>query len=260
MPALPADLTLLQLGVLCAAALCAGVVDAIAGGGGLVTLPALLGVGLPPHLAMGTNKGQSVFGSGAALWRFARAGLVDFRLARVTFPLGLVGSFLGTQLVLVLSPAVLRPLVMVLLVAVAAYLAFRQAPHAHAHPELPWERARLAGACIAAGVGAYDGFFGPGTGTFLIVLFNGVLGHTLQRASADAKVVNFASNIASVAAFALSGKVLWAVALPMAACQFVGATVGVHLAVKGGSRLVRVVVLCVVVALVTKLGFDAWRG
>jgi uncharacterized protein len=247
--------------MLCLAALSAGFVDAIAGGGGLITLPALLTAGLPTHLALGTNKGQSVFGSGAALVRFARGGMVDGKLARVTFPFGLLGAFGGAALVLLIRPEVLKPLVLVLLIAVAVFLALRRTPSRRDGGEpSPRPRAQAIGALIALAIGAYDGFFGPGTGTFLIVAFSSLLGHGLARASADAKVVNFASNLASVALFALKGVVLWKVALPMAAAQFTGAWLGAHVAVKGGDRLVRVVVLGVVAALVVKLGRDVWLG
>ena len=246
--------------LLCGASLLAGLVDAIAGGGGLLTVPALLAAGLPPELALGTNKGQAVFGSGGALLRFARAGLVDRRMGRVTFPAGFVGSLAGAGLVLLLPPAVLRPVVLVLLVVVAVVLSLR--PSAPAPRPGAGARARplRVAAAIAAVVGAYDGFFGPGTGTFLIFGFVVFLGLRLQEASADAKVVNFASNLAAMLLFAGRGLVVWSVALPMAAGQFAGATLGAHLAVRGGDRLVRWVVLAVVSALALKLGGDLLRG
>jgi len=251
------NLSLPTVLLLALAAFAAGAVDAIGGGGGLVTVPALLAAGLPPALALGTNKGQSVFGSGAALLRFARAGLVDGRMARVTFPCGLAGSLAGAALVLLVPPPALRPLVLVLLLAVAVVLALRPAAPAPraARRERPW----LA-AAIAAGIGAYDGFFGPGTGTFLIFAFVVFLGAGMREASANAKVVNFASNLAAVAVFASRGLVVWEVALPMAAGQFLGGSLGAHVAVRGGDRLVRWVVLLVVAALVVKLGADLFRG
>ena len=248
------------IALLTGAATLAGAVDAVAGGGGLVTVPALLAAGLPPDLALGTNKGQSVFGSGAALLRYARAGLVDGRMARITFPAGLAGSLGGAALVLLVPPATLRPMVLVLLLAVAAVLAFRPAaPAPRAGPRAGTSRPGLA-AAIALAIGAYDGFFGPGTGTFLIFAFVIFLGAGMQEASADAKVVNFASNLAAVLLFAGRGVVVWPVALPMAAGQFAGGLLGAHVAVRGGDRLVRVVVLAVVAALVVKLGADLARG
>ena len=234
-------------------ALLAGTVDAIGGGGGLITLPALLFAGLPPHMALATNKGGSVFGSGAALATYWRHGQVDPRQAAWAFPLGLAGSLAGTAAVLVVAPATLRPLVIVLLVVAAAVLLVRR-PTPAAAPA----RRQLLAAGIALVVGAYDGFFGPGTGTFLIVGFV-LCGATLTAATADAKVVNFASNLAAVVLFASGGHVLWRVALPMAAGQLAGGVLGARLAVRGGARLIRLVVVLVAAALVAKLGIDLWR-
>lgn len=247
------DLSFADLSLLVSAALVAGVVDAVAGGGGLLTVPALLAVGLPPHLALGTNKGGAVFGSGAALVGFARARLVDLRLARVSFPLGLVGSAAGAALVLLLEPSALKPVVLALLVVVAIVLAFRPAlvegGRPVAHP-------RLVIAALALGLGAYDGFFGPGVGTFLVVGMVWLLGFSPTRGSANAKVINFASNLAALALFASRGAVVWQVAAPMAAAQLTGSYLGTKLAVRGGDVLVRRVVLAVVLALVGKLGLD----
>ncbi len=247
----------LTLALLAAVAFVAGAVDAVAGGGGLLTVPALLTAGLPPQFAIATNKGQSVFGSGAALVRFARAGMVDARRARATFPAGCAGALCGAALLLVLRPEVLRPIVLVLLVGVAAFLASRRVPtRAAPRARVSPGRARPAAALIALALGAYDGFFGPGTGTFLILLFAAVLGDGLTRASAEAKVVNFASNLAALALFAARGAVLWPVALPMAAAQLAGSALGAHLAIRRGDLFVRRVVLAVVVVLAVKLGRD----
>lgn len=240
-------------------ALVAGLIDAIAGGGGLLTVPALLTAGLPPHAVFGTNKGSAVFGSFSALFRFWRAGLVDRPRARVLFPLGLLGSFAGAGLVLLVKPEVLKPVVLVLLVAAGAVVAFVRPPASAAQRPVP-KQAVLEGALIAFVVGAYDGFFGPGTGTFLIILFVTVLHFSLREASANAKVVNFASNLAATVLFAWRGLVLWKVSLPMALGQLIGGTLGAHLAVKGGDRVVRRVVLLVVLALVVRLGYDLWAA
>ena len=249
------ELSIAHLAALSLAAFAAGTVDAIAGGGGLVTVPALLAAGLPPQLALGTNKGQSVFGSGAALLRFARAGLVDGRRARIAFPAGFVGSLAGAALVLLVRPDVLRPVVLALLVAVGAFLAVRRGPP-KVSTRVPPRLAGAATAAIALVIGAYDGFFGPGTGTFLIIAFASLLGDALARASAEAKVVNFASNLAAVALFAARGVIVWQVAIPMAVAQALGGTLGAHLTIRNGDVLVRRVVLLVVLALVLKLARD----
>lgn len=222
-------------------------------------MPALLAAGLPPHLALGTNKGQAVFGSFAALAGYARAGLVDVRQARVTFPLAFAGSLAGAALVLVLRPETLRPLVLGLLVAVAIVLAFRP-QRLEARAPLSPRGVIAAAIAIALAIGAYDGFFGPGTGTFLILAFVALLGTPMARASADAKVANFASNLAAMSLFAARGVVLWKIALPMAAAQLLGGLLGAHLGARGGDRLVRRAVLLVVIALVAKLGRDLYAS
>jgi uncharacterized protein len=261
------------------AALAAGMVDAVAGGSGVISVPALLAAGLPPHLALGTNKAQGVFGTCASTLRYARSGLLDRKRARVTFPLGLAGSLCGAALVLLVPPATLRPVVLVLLVAVAVALALRPPmrkstatsttnttptsnPTSTSNPSSGWvlQAPGLAAALVAFVIGAYDGFFGPGAGTFLILAFAFLFDLPLQRASADAKPVNFASNLAALALFATRGAVLWEIALPMAAAQFAGGWLGARLAVRGGDRLVRVLVLLVVLALVSKLAADLWHG
>jgi uncharacterized membrane protein YfcA len=251
------EVGLAEIALLCAVALAAGVVDAIAGGGGLLTLPAILWMGAPPHVALGTNKGQSVFGSFAALVRFSRAGLVDPRRARVTFPLGLLGSLVGAALVLAIPSAALRPIVAVLLALAALFVGLRRPPAARLEDAPPPRAGPLVAGAIALAIGAYDGFFGPGTGTFLIVAFVGLLGDGLARASAAAKVVNFASNLAAMALFAAKGAVVWRIALPMAAAQLAGGWVGAHLAVRRGDALVRRVVVLVAVAAAAKLAWDA---
>jgi uncharacterized protein len=246
-----------QLGVLCIVSFVAGTIDAIAGGGGLITLPALLSVGLSPHLALGTNKGQSIWGTSAATVAYFRAGRLDRQRAMVTFPIALVGSLLGASLVMLVAPSTLRPIVLVLLVIVAAALALRRGlPVPLSRPSE--SRARLIGAAIALVLGAYDGFFGPGTGTFLIVAFVMLLGETMTDASADAKVANLASNLAAMLLFARRGLILWSIALPMALAQIAGGSLGARLAVRGGDRIVRSVLLAVVLGLSAKLARDLY--
>ncbi|MCE9634609.1 MAG: TSUP family transporter [Planctomycetes bacterium] len=258
------DLTPGTLVLLAIAAFVAGVVDAVAGGGGLITLPALLAAGLPPHMALGTNKGQSVWGSGAALFSYARAGLVRADRAKITFPLGICGAVAGAWLLLQVPSAFLKPLVLGLLVAVAVFLAFRPklSPPKDAGNEAPTRppvRAALA-AAIAFSIALYDGFFGPGTGTFLILCFVLLLHETALRASAEAKVVNFASNLASCGLFAAAGMVVWKAAIPMAAGQFIGATIGARMTVRKGDGLVRRIVLLVVLGTCAKLAWDLWNA
>ncbi len=248
------DLPVLTIAGLAGVAACAGFIDAIAGGGGLLTVPALLSAGLPAHFVFGTNKGAAVFGSGAALWRFWRARLVDPSQFSRLFRWGFIGSLVGAAGLLLLDPKVLKPLVLVLLVVAGVLVTVLRPKEGTAvpAPDVAARRALL----LALTIGAYDGFFGPGTGTFLIVGFVGLLGASLPSATANAKVVNFASNLAAMLLLAARGVVLWKVSLPMALGQFIGGTLGAQVAVKGGARLIRLVVLGVVVSLVAKLGYE----
>lgn len=258
---------LLVLGLLVGAALVAGFVDAIAGGGGLLTVPALLVAIADPRLALGTNKGQAVFGSGASLIAYVRAGRVDKARFWPTFLSALCGSAIGARLLLAARPELLRPLVLVLLVGVAAFFAWRGrkkpaevSADKPAPPRRPLAIAAkhptLLAIAIALVIGAYDGFFGPGTGTFLIVLYTSVFGDDLTRATANAKVANFASNLAAMVSFALAGQIDFRIALPMAAAQALGGVLGARAAVRGGEKLIRITVLVVALALAMRIAYQ----
>jgi uncharacterized membrane protein YfcA len=240
------------LALLALAAFAAGLVDAIAGGGGLLTMPALLAAGLPVHVALATNKGQASFGAISSFVSFWRRDGIDRARAPWGFVCGFVGSFAGARVVLLVKPEPLKPVVLVLLVLAATFVAWPRKP-SHGNPHA-W--AMVAFVPVALSLGFYDGFFGPGVGSMLIVAFVLVFGDTLTRASGNAKVVNLASNVAALLLFMWRGTVLWKIALPMAAANAAGAFVGARLAVKRGDRFVRAVVLVVVAALVTKIGWD----
>ncbi len=242
----------LTIVLLSLASLGAGTVDAIAGGGGLITVPALLAAGLTPHQTLGTNKGQSVWGSSAALVAFWRAGRVDRKQALYAFPLGFVGALAGATVVSAIDKDALKPIVIAMLIGAAVLLVVRKPTRAEDAPHPAWWIAAL----LALVIGAYDGFFGPGTGTFLIVGFVALCGRSLVHASADAKVVNFASNLASVCVFSYHGYIVWQLAIPMAFGQLAGGVIGAQLAMKGGERIVRGVVLVVSGALILKLVLD----
>lgn len=255
---LPETLSPLELFLLCLAALVAGSVDAIGGGGGLVTLPALLQARLETLLALGTNKGQSVFGTAAAIVAFWRAGKIDRGRALLVIPLSAAGAVLGAFIATWLEPEILKPVVLVLLVLSAAMLALSPQPGPR-DPPSP-RTARAITAAIALVLGVYDGFFGPGAGTLLILAFATFLGTPLPLASADAKVANIASSLAALVTFVAKGQVLWGVALPMAGAQLVGGVLGAQLVIRGGAKVVRVVVLVVIAALIMKLGWELVSG
>jgi uncharacterized membrane protein YfcA len=256
----------LPLLLLCAVAFAAGVIDAIAGGGGLLTVPSLLLVTGTPRLALGTNKGQSVFGAFASLVSYHRAGRVNRSRAVPSFLAALAGSLVGVRLVLTLRPELLRPVVLGLLIGVAIFFAARGTRARKASPDvarLRWKVAEdhpvfTAGA-IGLVMGAYDGFFGPGTGAFLIVLFTTIFGDDLVEATANAKVANFASNLGSVVSFAAAGAIDFRLALPMAVAQATGGIVGARAALRGGERLIRAGVVVVTIALAVRIAWQMSR-
>jgi len=251
------DLPLSTLVALAVVSTIAGFVDAIAGGGGLLTLPALMMSGLPPSMVLGTNKGQSVFGSGSALVRFGRSALLDRERARQQVLPALVGAVLGVQLVSQISSELLRPLVMVLLSAVAVFLLVRRAPVDIGPPR---RQPAWVAALVALIFGTYDGFFGPGTGTFLIMAYVALWHDRMDAASANAKVVNFSSNLASAVSFALAGLIVWKVALCMAVGQAVGGHLGAHITIKQGHGLVRLVVVGISLCLVARMAWQFYGG
>ena len=185
---------------------------------------------------------------------FWRDGRVDRRQAAIAFPLGLVGAALGARLVLLIDNETLRPIAIAMLIGAAALLLVRRP--AREEDAAARRRHLVLAAALALALGVYDGFFGPGTGTFLIVGFVALCGKSYTSATADAKVVNFGSNLAAVTAFALAGTVAWSIALPMAAGQLAGGALGARLAIRGGARLIRLSALVVSGALVAKLIYD----
>lgn len=232
--------------------LVAGFVDAIAGGGGLLTLPALKLAGLSDIAALATNKGQSVFGSGMALARFYHSPLLDRKRAIVSFPAALVGAVTGAMLVSLIRKEVLQPIVIGLLFAVALFMIFYRPPTHHvAKP-----RGAIVAGVIAFVIAAYDGFFGPGTGTFLIIAYVLFFADALDRASANAKVANFASNLGALCFFITSGHIRWEAAIPMAIGQALGGFLGAHFTIKRGAKTVRIAVVAVSCILI---GVLAWR-
>ena len=240
----------------------AGLVDAVVGGGGLIQLPALLlllPASLPVATVLGTNKAVSIAGTGVAACRYAGRVSLRGQSLPLTTLAAFVCSLAGARAVTVLRPDTLRPLILLLLVSAFVYtLARKDFGGLHA-PRLLGARQAWAGAALGATLGFYDGFFGPGTGSLLIFAFVGVFGFSFLSASASAKAVNFATNLSAVLFFAWTRHVLWAVALPMAACNVLGALAGTHLAVTRGSRFVRALFLCVVSALIARLGYDLWK-
>lgn len=245
------ELSPLQYVLLFAAGLAAGTVDAIAGGGGLITLPALLGVGVPVPLALGTNKLGAVFGTASATWSFAQRGAVDLRECVAGIAFTSVGALGGAYAVRRLDPELLAKAVPWLLAAIVVYMVFRPQmgeTDRHHRMEPP-----AFYALFGLGLGFYDGFFGPGVGSFWTIAFVMLLGHNFVKAAGHTKVMNLTSNAFSLALFALGGAVLVLPGLALGAGQLIGGRLGAHLAMTRGARFVRPIFLVMAGLTVLKL-------
>jgi uncharacterized protein len=247
-----------ELIFLAAAALFAGFVDAVAGGGGLVQLPALFATlpETPAATLFGTNKAASIWGTATAASQYLRRVRLPPALLLSALPAALLGAWSGASTVSMLPPAAIRPAVLVLLVGVAVYT-FRRRELGIAHAPR-WRGRRLLPAAVATGLllGFYDGVFGPGTGAFLIFVFVRLFGYDFLHASAAAKLVNLATNAAALAFFAGHGHLLWAAAGLMAVCNVAGAVIGSRAALRFGAGFVRRVFLGVVALLVARIAWD----
>jgi len=246
------------LTLLCGFSFLAGFVDAIAGGGALIQLPAclILFPAAPLVSILGTNKLASFFGTSVAAVRLTRGVRVDFHVVLPAAAIAFVFSMLGARAVSLLNPTFLRPVVLGLLILAAIYVFFVKDIGLRHRPRHGRRRSQWLGLIVGALLGFYDGFFGPGTGSFLILIFAALFGYEFLVASASAKIINCATNLASILYFAWIGRVLYSLAIPMALCNMLGSLAGSHLAILKGSRFVRVVFLIIVAALIVKLAHD----
>lgn len=239
---------------LCTAAFAAGFFDAIAGGGGLIQLPALL-VGLsdkPVVNILGTNKFAAIFGTASAANRYRKGIQIDKKLLAAMLLPAFFGSMGGAQLAAKIPTDNLRVAVFIALIIIFIYTVLNPKL---GHEERPKVNYWIAGTAALA-IGFYDGIFGPGTGTFLMAVLVGVLGYAFLTASAIAKFTNVATNLAALIIFAKHGAVLWGIGIALAISNVLGALIGSHMAIKGGSPLVRKVFLLMTALLIAKVGYD----
>jgi uncharacterized membrane protein YfcA len=235
----------------------AGLVDSIAGGGGLLSVPAYMAAGLPPHYVLGNNKFSSSFGTLFATLRYHQHGMVDVRVALLSAFFALAGSFLGSSAVLLLSPDFLRYLLIVLVPLVAVFtLANRSLGKENRSRQQPGKWKYLLAALASLLLGFYDGFFGPGMGMFLILFFTLAMKYDLVTANANTKVVNLASNIAAVVTFIVHGKIIFAIGVPAAIAGIAGNLLGAKLVIKRGGSVIRPVFIFTLLLLFGKVLFD----
>ncbi len=253
---IPTDLLHIYLIVLPSVFL-AGMVDSIAGGGGLLTVPAYLAAGLPPHFALGTNKFSSTFGTLFSTLRYLKHGLIDIRIALFSAAFALIGSFSGSRTVLIINPGFVRYILLVMLpIVTILYLMNRKLGHEN-HSGTITRKRRIQLAILAGFiVGFYDGFFGPGTGSFLILFYTVMLKYDFITANANTKVVNLSSNVAALISFLISGKVLFYVGIPAVFMGILGNVVGSSFVLKKGGKVIRPVFITVLVMLFIKILWD----
>lgn len=243
--------------IVCPLVFLGGLIDAVAGGGGLVTLPAYLLAGLPPHMASGTNKCGNAFGTFLSTGRFLKQGSVHVPSALAGGVMALVGAWLGARLNMIMPEQFLYYFMLVVVPVMAVFLLLKRDFGTENHSaDLGKVRLLVTAGGIGLVVGCYDGFFGPGAGTFLMLAFTGLCKFDLLTASGNTKVANSASNLASLVTFALAGKVMWSVGIPAALCGIAGNYVGSSLALKGGAKVIRPMFFVVLTLLVIRLAWD----
>ena len=223
----------------------------------MISVPAYLAAGLPPHLALGNNKFSSTFGTLFATARFLRHGMIDLPVAICSAVCALLGSFLGTRTVLLINPGFLNYILLVMIPLIALLtLTNKSIGRSDRSGSIPVPKKLVLGTCAGLVIGFYDGFFGPGTGTLLIIFYAVLLRYDFVRANGNTKVVNLASNVASVMTFLAFGRVQFALAIPAAICGIAGNLVGSRLVVKNGGRIIRPVFLIALCLLFAKIIYD----
>lgn len=244
--------------IVCPLMFLAGFVDSIAGGGGLISLPAYLLAGLPAHYAIGTNKTAMSIGTFTAASKYLRAGQIDLRVGALSAIGSFLGASIGSSLAMLIPDNMLKIIMLGVLPAVAIFLLVKKDFGSSADGSLELSSRRLTVTALIIGlvVGCYDGLVGPGAGTFFILAFTGFLGFDLLKSSGCAKVANLASNVASMIVFVLNGKVLFALAAPAAVFAVAGNYTGAHLAIRGGSKYVRYVIFLVIALLFLKMAAE----
>ncbi len=249
------------LAIVCPLIFLAGFVDSIAGGGGLISIPAYLFAGLPIHNAYGTNKFSSCTGTIVAAINYFKNGKINIRVASFGALAALPGSYLGTTLALYLSATILQ-LSLLIILPIVAIFTLTHRTFGRATNIVPLSHNKIIIYSLITGfiIGAYDGFFGPGTGMFLILVFAGLMHIDLVEGSGTAKVVNLASNLASVITYIIGGKVMFSLAIPAALCAIAGNFLGSRLAIKIGASFVRPVIAIVAISLCIKIIFDVFSN
>ena len=244
--------------ILCLASFFAGFIDAIAGGGGLIQTPfaLILLPNQPISSLMGSLKIPGFTGTSIASIQYLKKVDMNWKLLFIMAFFSCIAAFGGSYLLTIVSNDFMKPLLFIILVLLAIYTFIKKDFGKHKPKEIPFRESVILGITISTLIGFYDGFIGPGTGSFLMVGFITILGFDFLHASANAKLVNLASNVGSLTLFIAKGKILWAMALPMAVCNGLGGWIGARLAIKKGNDFIRIFFLIVVIGTLIRLSYD----
>ena len=236
-----------------------GFVDSAAGGGGLISLPAYLFVGLPPHTAIGCNKFSAACGTTLSAARFFKNGAVDWQVAAVSAVCSSISSYIGIRIALMINQETLKTVLVIVLPIVAVLLLFkRNFGTENQSAEIPKKKAFILAACTGLLIGFYDGLIGPGTGTIAIIVFSAWMKYDLKTASGNAKVMNLASNYATLIAVITGNKVVYSIAIPAAVFGIIGNYIGAGFAIKKGTAFIKPLMICVIILLFGKLFYDVF--
>jgi uncharacterized membrane protein YfcA len=244
--------------LVCVAALCAGFIDAIVGGGGLVQTPVLFMAfpNLPVANLLGTTKIPSFSGTAVSLYQYAKRVSIEWKMILWVVLAAFCSSMAGSRLVSLVSNQTFKPIILGALILVAIYTYSKKNFGQQKELLLTFNQTLLRGISAGLLIGFYDGFIGPGTGSFLVLIFISVLGQDFLHASAHTKIVNLATNLASIIYFAINGNILFELAIPMAACNMLGGFIGSKFALLKGNKFIRLFFLCVVCATIVRFGYD----
>lgn len=250
----------MELLIVSLASLLAGLIDAIVGGGGLILLPALFATfpNAAPATLFGTNKSAAIWGTAFASVQYSRKVVMPWRSLLPAAGAGLLGSVIGAWVVTQVDPALFRKALPIMLAVLLVYTVAKKDMGQHHGPRFAPRKEAWIASGIGLSIGFYDGFFGPGTGSFLVFAYVRLLGYDFLNATASAKFINVATNFSALMLFAYQGHVWWHLALAMAVANIVGSLIGTRLALKHGSVFVRQVFIFVVLALIFKTAYDTW--
>jgi uncharacterized membrane protein YfcA len=241
---------------LCCAGFLAAFVDSIAGGGGIISVPAYFAIGFPAHYSLGTNKFSSFCGTLTSTISFAREGKTDKDILKVLLPFTLIGSMIGTYTVILMNSEALKPIIMVMLMAVGIYSFISKKVGQEDNFTGINKKNLTIGAVFAFIMGFYDGFFGPGTGSFLIIGLIKIYGFDFVRASGNAKAMNLMSGLTALLVFAINGKIHYLMGIPMALFMILGARTGSKLAIKVGAKVIRPIFIVMSLGMAIKMVYE----